>query len=114
VLALPQVRHHRETAGSFLGRHRGKRFDLMVSDMKMEAVKAARLLVDSADALGPGGALLTTLKLAKGPSALREIEDSLRTLESAYEIRHARQLYFNRSEITVYARRADRARTNPS
>lgn len=104
VSALPGVDHHRETAGSFLAKHKGL-FDLLVSDMKMEAGMAASLLNDCAHRLQPGrGRLLTTLKLAKGPSALTGARQALARLGQAYEILEARQLYFNRSEITVLAR----------
>lgn len=108
VLALDQVTHHRQTAGSFLARHRRARFALIVSDMKMDAARAAALLTGCAPALKPGGGLLTTLKLGKGPGVLDEIERSLALLARAYQVRHARQLYFNRSEITVYAERLAR------
>jgi 23S rRNA (cytidine2498-2'-O)-methyltransferase len=118
VASLARVRHHRTTSGAFLAQEKGP-FDLMVSDMKMDPVRAARLLAGCSSLLRPGrGRLLTTLKLARGeaesgkrgpgavgiPQALVEAREALQRLSRAYRVLQARQLYFNRSEITVLAR----------
>lgn len=101
VLNLSGVRHHRQTAGPYLGAQ-SESFDLLVSDMKMEARMAADLLVGCAARLHPKhGRLLTTLKLGKGESALKEARQALGRLARGYDVLAARQLYFNRSEITV-------------
>lgn len=62
VSALAAVTHHGETAGRFLARDPGP-FALLVSDMKMDAVMAAELLLRHSGSLQPNGRLLTTLKL---------------------------------------------------
>lgn len=104
VLALPTVTHHRGTAGQFLSQERGQ-LDLLASDMKMEALMAADLLLRCAERLHPShGRLLTTLKLGKGSGALKEARRALARLARGYEILASRQLYFNRSEITVLGR----------
>ncbi len=105
VLALDGVKHHRETAGSFLGQRKSAHYDLMVSDMKMDAAMAASLLVRHANCLKrEGGLLLSTLKLGKGPVAYDQAREALQRLGERYQVLAARQLYFNRSEITVLAR----------
>lgn len=104
VLVLPLVRHHRMTAGQFLSAQRIG-LDLLVSDMKMDAVMAADLLTRCANRLDPvHGRLLATLKLGKGAGALKEARRALERLARGYEILASRQLYFNRSEITVLGR----------
>jgi 23S rRNA C2498 (ribose-2'-O)-methylase RlmM len=104
VVALPAVTHHAETARSFLSRDKDD-FALLVSDMKMDPSLAGDLLAACAPRLlRERGRMLTTLKLGKGMSALKQARDGLARLAKAYEILEARQLYFNRSEITVLAR----------
>jgi 23S rRNA (cytidine2498-2'-O)-methyltransferase len=104
VLSLATVAHHAETAGSFLSHSKG-RFALIVSDMKMDPKLAAELLVRFAPRLDPSrGRLLATLKLGKGSSALQQARQALTILAESYTILQARQLYFNRSEITVLAK----------
>src|SRR5690606_4098232 len=67
VLALDKVVHHQETAGSFFAGDKN-RYQLLVSDMKMDAEMAATLLCDCVARITPNqGRLLSTLKLGKGP-----------------------------------------------
>lgn len=104
VLALPEVFHHQCTAGQFLAERREGGYGLLVSDMKMQAGLAAALLARCRPLLSPNGRVLTTLKLCKGSGALAEARQALRQLSRGYAISQARQLHFNRSEITVLAR----------
>ena len=97
---LPRVVHHQETAGRFLSRP-GPQFDLLVCDMKMEASKVAEFLLSFRGRLKPGALLFTTLKLGKGDSGLKEASQALEILAGDYSLLAARQLFFNRSEISV-------------
>lgn len=104
-----RITYHPETAGRFFGQHRPGVYSLLVSDMKMDASMAASLLVRHASCLKPeGGRLLSTLKLGKGPVALDQAREALQRLGERYQVLAARQLYFNRSEITVLARPLDK------
>ncbi len=103
VEKLGGVEHHRETSGRFLTRRLGP-YDLIVCDMKMEASLAAKQLIAFAPSLAPGGEIFTTFKLGKGPKAPAEARTAIAILSSKFEILAARQLYFNRSEITVYGK----------
>lgn len=103
VESLEGVVHHRETSGRFLARRTGP-YDLIVCDMKMEASLAAKQLIAFAPSVAPGGEVFTTFKLGKGPKAPAEARTALSILSSKYEVQAARQLYFNRSEITVFAK----------
>jgi 23S rRNA (cytidine2498-2'-O)-methyltransferase len=104
VANLPGVRHIRkrieETDLSGLGNPKG--FHLLLNDMRMDARDSARLMVDTAPALLPGGHAIITLKLPEahmGDTA----DHALKILRGAYEVQ-ARQLFHNRSEITAALR----------
>lgn len=97
-----KVRHLQMTAEQYL-QHGPDQFDLIVNDMRLDARDSARLMVSYAPYLYRDGRALMTLKL---PEEKREtvIDHTLNILREAYEILGARQLFHNRSEITVYLR----------
>ncbi len=80
-----------------------EQFDLIVNDMRMDARDSARLMARFAHQLYAHGIAIMTLKL---PEQNRRpvIEQALMLLRQAYTIIGARQLFHNRSEITVYLR----------
>ncbi len=99
----PAVRHLRMTAEAYLA-NEPDRFDLIVNDMRMDARDSARLMVDYADCLYPvAGQVIMTLKL---PTDNRRaiLDQALSILGQRYAIANARQLFHNRSEITVHLR----------
>jgi 23S rRNA (cytidine2498-2'-O)-methyltransferase len=95
-----QVRHLQMTAEEYLEAEPDS-FDLIVNDMRLDARDSARLLVAYAPHLYRHGAAVMTLKL---PHEHQEpvLEHALSILAQAYEIAAARQLFHNRSEVTVY------------
>ncbi|MFN8440026.1 MAG: SAM-dependent methyltransferase [Caldilineaceae bacterium] len=97
------VRHQRTTAEEYL-RHDPDQFDVIVNDMRMDARDSARLMVVYARQLYPNGIAIMTLKL---PEQKRKpaIEHALAILQKGYIILGVRQLFHNRSEITVVMRR---------
>lgn len=95
-----RVHAHQETAGRFLSRP-GPEFDLLVCDMKMEAGKVADLLVSFSPRLKVAARIFTTLKLGKGEGGIDEARRALDTLKSRFRVEAARQLFFNRSEVSV-------------
>lgn len=103
--ADPDVRHKQMTAEEYLAGE-PDHFDLIVNDMRMDARDSARLMVAYAPQLYREGRALMTLKL---PEENREnvIDHTFNILRDAYEILGARQLFHNRSEITVYLKRGD-------
>jgi len=87
-------------------------FDLIVNDMRMDARDSARLMVAYARYLAPGGAALITLKLPeREPRAV--LDQALRLLAGGYAVAGARQLFHNRSEVTVYLRRPPEGGSRP-
>lgn len=103
VARMGEVTHHRTTAGEFL-RGREDSYDLMICDMKMDAVLCGKLLCHHVSALRARGLLIATLKLSKGKTALPKAQRALTEIRRAYTIVQARQLYFNRHEVTLIAR----------
>ncbi|MGH2532305.1 MAG: SAM-dependent methyltransferase [Thermomicrobiales bacterium] len=103
VASDPGVHHARTTAGPFLAAT-DRTFDLIFNDMRMTPARSCTVMLDAAKRLSAGGLAVLTLKITPR-DAFRTVRESLRTLERAYEIVHARQLYHNRNEVTVVARR---------
>jgi 23S rRNA (cytidine2498-2'-O)-methyltransferase len=111
VAADPGVRHKHMTAEVYL-HDEPDQFDLIVNDMRMDARDSARLMVAYARLLYPHGAAIMTLKLPethRGPI----LDHAFDILEGAYTLAGARQLFHNRSEITVYLRPLPAARPRP-
>lgn len=97
------VRHLRTTAEAYLADEPDE-FDLIVNDMRMDARDSARLMVQYARQLYPHGIALMTFKLPeKGRRAI--VQHAFDILRQGYEIAGARQLFHNRSEVTVYLRK---------
>jgi 23S rRNA (cytidine2498-2'-O)-methyltransferase len=97
------VRHKRMTAEAYLA-DEPDTFDLIVNDMRLDARDSARLMVGYGRCLYPHGLALMTFKLpAEGRR--QALDHAFNILRHAYEIAGARQLFHNRSEITVYLRR---------
>lgn len=94
------IRHKVMTAEQYLA-DEPDRFDLIVNDMRMDARDSARLMVTYAKQLYRHGSVIMTLKL---PEEHREpiIEHAFAILREAYTVAGARQLFHNRSELTVY------------
>jgi 23S rRNA (cytidine2498-2'-O)-methyltransferase len=94
------VRHKRMTAEAYLDSEPDS-FDIIVNDMRMDGRDSARLMTSFARFLYPHGWALMTLKL---PEHNREtiLEHTFAILRNVYTIGGARQLFHNRSEITIW------------
>ena len=93
------VRHKRITAEMYLDSEPDM-FDIIVNDMRMDGRDSARLMTSFSRQLYPHGWALMTVKL---PEMRREIilEHTFAILRNAFIVAGARQLFHNRSEITV-------------
>ena len=100
----PRLEHIKDTAQNFI-KHSTQDFDLLLNDMRMDAEESAALTNLCAPMLRPGGLALITLKLT-GVQPLRQINEAKRILSESYQPIRARQLFHNRSEITVLLRRS--------
>lgn len=94
------VRHKQMTAAAYL-REGPDTFDLLVNDMRMDARDSARLMNAFADFLYPHAQALMTLKLPQvNQGAL--LNKTFAILQERYHILHSRQLFHNRSEVTIH------------
>jgi 23S rRNA (cytidine2498-2'-O)-methyltransferase len=86
----------------------GFKFDMIVSDIRMDARDAARLMVDAAPLMHLDSQAVLTLKLpgkeAQGMNPVAIAREALEELRSRYRTVRARQLFHNRNEVTVYIR----------
>jgi 23S rRNA (cytidine2498-2'-O)-methyltransferase len=103
VMALPNVRHARMRAENFVTQQPPASIDWLVNDMRIDAFEAAQLLVGMRSLLAPNGVLVTTLKLPRN-RAVEAMRRALGELASAFRIDGVKQLFHNRSEVTVVAR----------
>lgn len=79
-------------------------YAVLVSDVRMDANMAAHLMVSYAPLLRRDGLAITTLKLPHESAKLKPshlVEQALAILRKTYPNLRARQLFHNRSEITV-------------
>ena len=97
VTAHANVRHVKKLIQDV---HFKEKFDVIVNDMRMDARDAARIMLDLADHLDPDGVAIMTLKLPEHRSGI-VAESAMNILNRRYIIRRARQLFHNRSEITL-------------
>ncbi len=96
------VRHLRMTAEAYLAQGPDV-FHLIVNDMRMDARDSARLMVRFAPYLAPDGLAILTLKLPRR-NRWRVLEHALAILQQGYRVERVRQLFHNRSEVTVLLR----------
>ena len=99
VATQTAVRHVRQTAQRYLDGS-DEQFDVLLNDMRMDALDSARVMLRAAGRLRGDGLAVMTCKLP----ALQMAETSaaaLALLRRGYAITGARQLFHNRTEITV-------------
>ena len=94
------VRHLRLAAEDYLAQYPDT-YDVIVNDMRLDARDSARMMGEYGRYLYPHGLAIITLKLPERryESAL---DHGLNLLRQHYTIAGARQLFHNRSEVTVY------------
>ena len=100
-----RIEHKKITAQQYLSGIQNStiKFDILANDMKMESSLSARLVSQFAENLKPDGIVILTLKLLPG-KFLRQIHNARMILEPRFDIIGIRQLFHNRSEVTVCAR----------
>lgn len=92
------VVHRRQTVQQFLPTQ--DRFDVIVNDMRMNAIESAKIMRIASEALSETGLAVMTLKLPN-QGVQKTITSAIAVLESAYEISGIRNLFHNRQEATV-------------
>ncbi|WP_054950441.1 SAM-dependent methyltransferase [Numidum massiliense] len=95
------VHHFRETAQLYFKRDNARTFALIVNDMRLDTKESVALMGEAAERLKEGGFAVVTLKLPKRHSQ-KTVTQAVAKLERWYNICGVRQLFHNRSEVTVY------------
>ena len=100
----PNVTHIARTIEAFLPSVK-TRFDLIVNDMRMDADESVERMLQASKCLLPGCLAIITLKLPHTLDSRRDtlgdVRQALGRLARDYCMLGARQLYHNRSEVTV-------------
>lgn len=97
------VRHYKMLAQEFAETYQEKRYDIIVNDMKMDTNESIDILCEMSRQLKPDGCCILTLKLPKS-NIQKRINVARQVLARRFENVQIRQLYFNRSEVTVFAK----------
>ncbi len=101
----PRVTYRRMTANRFLDETRDlPRFQLAVNDMRMAPELSCELMVKASEVLEPRGHAVMTLKVTPR-TALDSLKRSDQILRRAFDIMFVRQLFHNRNELTLVARK---------
>ena len=98
----PGVTHVRALAQDFF-KQQPQPFDLLVNDMRMDSRLSIQLTNSCAAWLNPGAYAVVTLKLPHA-NMQRNTAMAIRELARCYHVVAARQLFHNRSEVTLLAK----------
>ena len=99
----PHIDHRKQTAEAYFDGS-PTAADLLVNDMRMDAVESAEVTLRGRASLKPGGLAVVTLKLPEGRPA-QAAERAIARLRKGFDLVAARQLFHNRSEVTLALRR---------
>ena len=99
VLKNKKVIHKKMTSQQFF-RENNEQFNCITNDMKMDMYDSIDIIIDSHEYLEKDGIIIMTLKLPKN-NQMKKVNKGLEILNKKYTILYARQLFHNRSEITV-------------
>ena len=91
--------HYQGLSQKFFKTHPGK-YDIIVNDMRMDVKSSVGIMNDAAEFLHDGGIAIMTLKL-NPTRQLAEVSYAKDALSKKYNIIGARQLFHNRSEVTM-------------
>lgn len=102
VVEDSHVRHYGMTAQEFAERYGEKEeYDIIVNDMKMDTKQSMDILCGMLGCLKKDGVCLMTLKLPK-QGIQKRINGAGKILRNHFETVRIKQLYYNRSEVTVF------------
>lgn len=98
-----RLTHYKGPAEKFIGAESS--YDFLTNDIKADAADSVNITINAGKFLKRGAEALMTLKLSDG-GWIKKTNSALRALESGgYSVKNARQLFNNRSEVTVYVKR---------
>ncbi len=103
VLGHKNVSHFKMLSQNFIKNYPDKKYDMIVNDMKMDTNQSIDILCETSSQLKNDGICIMTLKLPK-KDIQKRIKVAKLVLSRKFEIVKIRQLYYNRSEVTVYTK----------
>lgn len=92
------VTHHKCSAQDFL--EGDYEFDIIVNDMRMDVFESIALMERASRYLIGSSIAIMTLKLRE-KSVQTQVNKAIRVISTHYEVLHAKQLFHNRSEVTL-------------
>jgi len=101
VLGNSMVTHYKMTAQEFVRKFPEKKYDMIVNDMKMDTNESVDIICNMSRQLTDDGIGILTLKLP-AKQVKKRIMIAKAVLSKKFRNIKMRQLYYNRSEITVY------------
>lgn len=104
VKKAKNVKHYKMLAQEFAEKYKDRRYDIIVNDMKMDTNESIDILCEMSEQLKPEGCCILTLKLPKS-NIQKRINVARQVLARRFETVQIRQLYFNRSEVTVFVKK---------
>jgi len=104
ILKNPNVTHFKGLAQDFL--KEDYRFDVIVNDMRMDVYESVKLMGIAAEYLSDRGIAILTLKLPTKKTQ-KITNDALKMLRKWFDIFAVRQLFNNRSEVTVVLKKKE-------
>lgn len=103
VLKQPNVKHYKMLAQQYIENNIGNTYDIIVNDMKMDTNESIDIVCSMLNNLKKDGICILTLKLPK-KGVQKKIKIAQSVLGSKFEIIRIKQLYYNRSEVTLFAK----------
>ncbi len=98
-----KVTHYKMLAEQFVERV-DVNADVLVNDMKMDVIKTCEIMNTMAERLAHDGVAIVTFKLPQ-KNQMGKILDGIKILKQKYKVIYKKQLFNNRSEITVVLRK---------
>ncbi len=110
LLNQQRLTHYRGYAEAYIEEieHQPQLFDIITSDMRMDARDTARLLIQTRNNLRRDGFIISTLKLPHATTSIdpmRNLREALSLLNHSFDLVQGRQLFHNRQEVTIIAAR---------
>lgn len=99
LLENENVAHYKMLAEDFLKRYETK-VDVLVNDMKIDVLKTCDIMNTMSEGLAHDGIAIVTFKLPQ-KNQMGKILDGIKILKDKYKILYKKQLFNNRSEITL-------------
>lgn len=100
AVRVKEMKHYKMVTQQFIREIPKKEYALIVNDMKMDIWESIEIMMDFTAYLTDEGVGVITLKLPKRVR-YHTIQKVLGTLEKGFRVLKAKQLFHNRSEITV-------------